>query len=280
MTYSHAFTVGDFKCTVISDGLREADWQGLHAFFPTMPRGEFTDVFKARYGEIAEHSLNLLLVQTEDRMILIDTGEGVNQQKPEIGKLLPALQSIDVAPEEIDTIVLTHAHGDHINGLTGDDGNLNFPNANYIMHEQEWQTTMGAGGTARGLDQFAKQMFAKLALIEEKLTLVKNGDTIIPGITCFDAFGHTRGHMVVLLQSNGESLLFLADTLLFELQLDHLHWCPRFDNDQVQAIVTRKAILARAALENLHTLTYHFPFPGLGHFQQDGEGFVWKKVKA
>ena len=127
MTHTHKFTVGEFKCTVISDGLRESDWQGLHAFFPDMPRGEFTAAFKARYGDIVKHSLNLLLVETEDRTILIDTGEGVSPGNPEIVKLLPVLQSINVAPEEIDTVVITHAHGDHINGLTNADGNLNFP---------------------------------------------------------------------------------------------------------------------------------------------------------
>lgn len=282
MSHTTTFSIGEFKCTVISDGLTQTYQAGLTATFEAVPEAEFIPAFQEVYGDggQANRSMSMLLVQTGEHTALVDTGLGLRENMPAVGQLYAGLAEVGVGQDEIDIIVISHCHGDHIAGLTDAEGELLFPNARYVMHALEWEYWMGTEGVARGENDYAKSVLAKLAPIEENLTLIKGGDTLFPGFTFVDAFGHTPGHTAILLESNGETLLDIVDAIHFEVQLQHIGWSPRFDHDTSVSVPTRKALLKQAADNGWLTLTYHFPFPGLGHFQQDGEGFVWKKVKV
>jgi glyoxylase-like metal-dependent hydrolase (beta-lactamase superfamily II) len=276
MAYTYSFAVGDLDCTVISDGLSEADKERLSGIFNDVPADELNAAFNASYGEggVAKRSMNVLLVESEGQTVLIDTGLG-QASAPNGGGVFEGLEEIGVGLDEIDAVVISHCHGDHINGLTNPAGELNFPNASYYLSEVEWKHCMGPDGAARKDDDYGRSLLSKLGPIEDKVTLVKDGDTLFPGFQFCMSPGHTAGHLAIQLESEGERLLGLVDVIHFQLQLSDLSRSPRFDWDTSQSVATRERLVRMAAEESLLTVIYHFPFPGVGHFSKAESGYEW-----
>jgi glyoxylase-like metal-dependent hydrolase (beta-lactamase superfamily II) len=275
MAHTYSFAIGNFDCTVISDGLSEADVERVKATFPDVPADEVEAEFNKIHGEggICQRSMSMLLVETDERTILFDTGLGTGGAVG--GGLFEGLEEIGVDPADIDTVVISHCHGDHINGIISADGDMSFPNASYFISEIEWNHNMGPDGTARKDDDYGKSLMSKLGPLEGSITCVKDGDSLMPGIKFLLAPGHTPGHMAIEFESEDENLLYLVDAIHFQIQLSDLNRSPRFDWNTDQSVPTRERLVARAADENLLTLTYHFPFPGVGRFTRRGDAFDW-----
>jgi len=270
---TYTFQVGNFQCTVLADDISHLEISSIPDRFPDVPRQALLSALEKRHASTTtiEWSMNCLLVQRDDRNIMVDTGMG-----GEGGKLIPRLREI-LPLREIDTVIITHCHPDHVGGLVAADGALTFPNAEYWMRETEWEYWMGTEGIVhRGDDRYAQLLRAKLLPIQDRLTLLTQDREIVPGITAFSAFGHTPGHIGLLIESEGEKLFDIVDALHAKVQLDHPDWSPRFDVDPVQASQTRKALLERAAEEEMPTLLYHFGFPGIGLVSRQGDGFLWE----
>ncbi|MBU4426555.1 MAG: MBL fold metallo-hydrolase [Proteobacteria bacterium] len=284
-TEVYHFKVGAFECMAVSDGT-------LTYTPPTFPPPATLLFCNAPRGDL-EHTLRqhniqpehwaewisqyiCLLVNTGEHRVLVDTGaDGLD---PNTGKLLQNLQAEGIAPEDIDMVILTHCHPDHIGGNTLDNGKPAFPNARFAMWKDEWDFWTSKQAEEK-LDEHVREVLLSVARknlppIQERLDLIEREREILPGIHAIAA----PGHMALVISSEGEQLLCISDTALHPIHLEQPEWCAAVDFAPDQVVATRRRILKRAAAEKALVLAFHFPFPGLGHIVQKGEAWQWQPI--
>ena len=254
---TYKFKVGNFKCVSITDFERH---MAVDMIFSNRSADERQQVLSEFIESGLPGALNILYIDTGDHHILVDSSIGGADSN-----LLSLLAEIDVQPEMIDRVIITHGHGDHVGGLlVMPAGDWVFPNAQYLINATEW-----AYWTDEATLQNMGERAALWHVLREKLageiTLFEPGDEILPGIHAVDAQGHTPGMVGLLLESNGEQLLHIADTAHHPFQIKHPDWSPRFDSHPDIAAETRQRLFERAAAEKLLVLAYHFSKPGLGY---------------
>lgn len=274
---TYSFNVGDIACMVISDGTVP-----INDVTQTFPNAPVDDVLKAvaESGQDAQklqNYFNCLLITTNGQRILVDTGSG-DTSRAGLGELRDALVNEGITPDQIDVVFLTHFHGDHINGLVKNDGNLTYPNATYITTDDEWNGWMSDEALNAIGEERAAGLKKVLLPIKDKLTLVSFDEEIAPGVTTIAAQGHTPGHAALLIESNGEQLMHLVDTAHRIFQLRNPAFSPHFDSQPDLSPQTREALLKQVSDDNLLTMFYHFPFPGLGHVVKDGSVYRWQPL--
>lgn len=220
-----------------------------------------------------EHPFIPVFIDTGTVKILFDTGLGA----PE-GALLPGLATIGIAAEDIDLVILTHAHPDHIGGLVTD-GTPTFPRARYVFGAAEFDFWM-RGENVRPARRANRELFMRnCAPMADKATFVGPGEQILPGISAIDAAGHSPGLLAWSIASEGKRLLIWSDTCLhYILSLHRPDWQANVDDDKEKAAATRRRLLAFAADERLLVAGYHMPFPGLGYVERAGNEFRWVPV--
>jgi glyoxylase-like metal-dependent hydrolase (beta-lactamase superfamily II) len=224
-----------------------------------------------------------LMIDTGRHRVLVDTGAG--EMAPTTGRLISNLLAEGIAPEEIDTIILTHGHPDHIGGNTDADGKATFPNARYVMWKQEWEFwTSEPDLSAMQVDEPIKQLllaFAhkKLPPIRNQLQLIETEMEIVPGIKVLPAPGHTPGHMAVAVSSEGQQLLCISDAALHLIHLEQPQWYSVFDLAPEQALTSKRRLLERAVAERALVHAFHFSFPGLGHVTRKQDGWQWRALQ-
>ncbi|HMQ34301.1 MAG TPA: MBL fold metallo-hydrolase [Chloroflexaceae bacterium] len=282
----YRFQVGMFDCTTISDG-SFAYPAPAQIFFADAPEGPLGQALRGhaiepQRWEAHVSPFHCLLVNTGRHLVLVDTGAG--PIAPTTGYLAAHLRVLGVTPADIDTVILTHGHPDHIGGALDQGGKPAFPNARYVMARAEWEfwaaepdlASLRAGELFTGMIKESARH--NLPPIRRQLGLVQDGDAIVPGIRAVSAPGHTPGHLALLLESEGQSLLCLTDTVLHPLHLEHPGWTSVFDLDPAQTVRTRRLLLERAANDRTMVLAYHFPFPGLGNVVRAGDGWRWRPL--
>ncbi|MGJ3237600.1 MAG: MBL fold metallo-hydrolase [Anaerolineae bacterium] len=268
----YQFRVGKFDFAVLSDGALEIDpimW-GANA-----PKGALRDLMRSRGIDVDVwySGLHCLLVDTGKERVLIDTGAGefaMPGSEPNAGKLLSTLKALKVTPDEIDHVIVTHYHPDHVGNISYDN-QPTFPNATYWLSQTESDFLANPGE-----DPFAPFANQKLQPVRDhdQLKLFESGDEILPGFKTMPAPGHTPGHIVLLIGDETGQLFHMMDVAPNPLvSLQYPEWHFMFDSDPVQGVETRKQILGKAADENLLVMSYHFPFPAIGYIYRDGEGF-------
>ena len=288
---THRFKIGSFECMAVSDG--------THTYappvFPPPAIFLFTNAPRQRLEQaLLEHNLQLenwvewvspyicLTVNTGEHLVLVDTGaDGLG---PDTGRLLQNLKTEGIAPEDIDTVILTHGHPDHIGGNTDTEGKPVFANARYVIWRDEWDFWMSEQAELK-LDEHSREVLLgyarkNLPPIQSQLSLVDHETEVLPGIQTIAAPGHTPGHMVLAISSEGEQLLCVSDTVLHPIHLEQPDWYAAVDLDPGQVEATRRRVLAKAATEKALVLAFHFPFPGLGHVVQKGEKWQWQPVET
>ncbi len=287
----HRFKVGSFDCMAVSDG--------THTYAPpTFPPPAtllFVNAPRRRLGQVLrEHNLHpeqwaewispyiCLLVNTGKHRVLVDTG--ADGLAPSTGRLLKNLQAEGISPEDIDTVILTHGHPDHIGGNTDAEGKPAFPKARYVMWRDEWDFWM-SDQAERKLDEHVKEVLLKFARknlppIQGQLDIVDHETEIVPGIQAIAAPGHTPGHMALAISSAGEQLLCISDVALHPIHLEQPDWYAAVDFDPQQTVATRRRLLNKAATEKALVLAFHFPFPGLGCIVQKREAWQWQPIET
>jgi glyoxylase-like metal-dependent hydrolase (beta-lactamase superfamily II) len=214
--------------------------------------------------------------------VLVDTGAG--GLAPTTGRLLQNLQTEGIAPEDINTVILTHGHPDHIGGNTDAEGRPAFPNARYVIWKGEWEF-WNSEQAEQGLDEHVRELLLSVARenlppIQGKVDLLDREEEIVPGILAIAAPGHTPGHMALEISSEGEQLLCISDAALHPIHLEQPEWYPVVDFVPEQAVSTRRQLLTRAVARKALVLAFHFPFPGLGRVARKGEGWQWQPVET
>lgn len=268
------FKVGDAVVTVVLDGMRVGDGP-----FPTFGADQDEAAVAALMREnfLPEkrfaNGFLPVLVERGDQLALIDTGMGPMGRANGMGLLRGRMAEAGYSPEDVDLVVLTHLHGDHIGGLR-EEGGPAFPNARYATGrtEYEWWTSDEAknGDRKDGAALVAKNVVP----LRDKLTLLDEGSEAAPGIVAREAFGHTQGHMIFEMDFGGTRLWHLADTSNhYVASLQRPDWRVRFDHLPEQATATRRRVLGMVADRREPFLGYHMPFPGIGFAEKTGEGF-------
>jgi len=280
------FQVGTFKCVVVNDGTF-AYPHPAQIFFLNAPKERLEQVLRKhnldpQQWEQYVSPYPCLVINTGQHQVLVDTGAG--SLEPTTGKLIPNLHAEGIAPEDIDTVILTHGHPDHIGGNIDSEGKPAFPNARYIMWKDEWDFWTSEPNLAElSIDEHIKEVLITVARnnlppIQDQLDFVDHETEIVPGIRAVAAHGHTPGHMVVAVAPDSEQLLYISDAVLHEIHLEQPDWYAAVDLAPEQVVTTRRRLLDRAATEKALVLAFHLPFPGLGYVIQKGEGWWWQPI--
>jgi glyoxylase-like metal-dependent hydrolase (beta-lactamase superfamily II) len=220
-------------------------------------------------------SLQPLLVQTVDRVLLFDTGAGTNFG-PNAGQLLANLTAAGTDPKSVTDIFISHVHGDHVGGLVDANGALNFPNAKIHIAKAEWKFLEGLGAE-KAKNIGVSNYDALVAGMKPKVDAFAPGSELVKGtVKAVDIKGHTPGHSGYLITQGPDSLLYVGDSMHHSIvSVQKADWPMNFDSDQATGAKSRAALIADSAAKGQRIYAVHFPFPGVGKFEKQGEGFIW-----
>jgi glyoxylase-like metal-dependent hydrolase (beta-lactamase superfamily II) len=277
---TYSFRIGSVQCLAVSDGSFSypTNW-----FFSNVPQEDLERELRARQLEPDQiiSTYTCLLIKTERNKVLVDAGAA--NLAPTTGELLRNLEKGGVKATEIDTVLLTHGHPDHIGGAIDAEGRPTFPNARYIMWKAEWdfwtatEIDLGAMAVPEEIKNLLRSTAQRcLPPLEKQMELLERETEIVPGVRAIPAPGHTPGHVVITVTSGGEGLLDLGDAVLHPVHLEQPSWQTAFDLVQDQAAKTRRQLLDRAAAEGMKVRAFHFPFPTLGQVVTRGKGWAWE----
>lgn len=268
------FDVGSFGILVVKDGARASG--APNETFGTDQSAEMVGELLQENFLPAEGFVNSFapaLINTGSDVVLFDTGMGEGGRAQGMGRLIEGLAAGGYTPEDVTVVVLTHLHGDHIGGLM-EAGAPAFPNARYVTGQVEydfWSDTAREGTPAEGGH---RSVLEKVTPLAEKMTFIGDGAEVVPGITSMAAFGHTPGHMIFNVESDGRRLILAADTANhYVLSLQRPDWEVRFDMDKAAAAATRKRVFDMIATDRVAFLGYHMPFPSVGYAEKLETGY-------
>lgn len=274
----YRFKLGGFEITTLLDGAIQLD--GPHPIFGANQPPEAVQAYaEANFlpSKRMEISFAPVLVNTGSALLLFDSGNP-EARRPNAGKLASVIRAAGYEPSQVDVVVLTHMHSDHIGGLM-DGGRPVYPNARYVTGAVEydfWSKPERLSGPTEGS---AKLVQSNVVPLAEKTTFLKEDGEVVPGVRAVGAFGHTPGHMAYHIESEGRRFLIFADTANhYVLSLQRPDWHVRFDMDKEKAAATRKRVFDMAAADRIPVTGYHMPFPSVGFVEKAGEGYRWVPV--
>jgi len=275
----YRFGIGEFEVTTILDGAIQLD--GPQPIFGQNASAEdvaaLADENFLPVGRM-EIAFTVTVVNTGNEVILFDSGNGV-ARRPNAGRLLELLASAGLEAGQIDHVALTHFHGDHIGGLM-EDGSPAFPNAAYTIAANEYDFWSNP-------DLLSHEKLGKSAALVQsnvvphapKTRFIKDGDSVVSGITAVASNGHTPGHTSYHLESGGKRLLVLGDVCNhYVMSLQRPDWHVVFDMDKDMAVAARKNVLGMIATDRIPFVGYHMPPPAVGYLETKGDGFRYVPV--
>jgi glyoxylase-like metal-dependent hydrolase (beta-lactamase superfamily II) len=268
--------VGTFTCHILPDVEREMDAGILFSNAPENERQQAIAPYQTENGTLP-NMFGTVLIETGDETVLIDAGMG--DAFPETGHLLEHLARLNIAPEAINTVIITHCHPDHIVGLLDADDNLRFPNANYIMWHSEWDFWTDAEILAtqpEGRVAVVKRVLPKIA---DRVSLAtEDGEVLNAGIYALPTPGHAPGHMSVRVSDGNDTLIFAGDALLHPLHIAHPDWVAAFDMDKTQVPATRRHLCQLCVDNNWSIVGYHFMPAGIGKVVENAGTFSYENI--
>jgi glyoxylase-like metal-dependent hydrolase (beta-lactamase superfamily II) len=270
---AHHRRVGDLVVTAPSDGYLDAPLELLQNVTADQAGEILAAAFRPSPPRI---SINAYAVRTGERTLLIETGAGTSMG-PTLGWLPRSLAAAAIDPAEVETVLLTHMHPDHSNGLSDGAGVAAFPNAELVLHEDEVAHWSDDGAMARATERQRERYFlaarAQLVPYRDRLRPFRRGE-VWPGVTALPIPGHTPGHTVYLIESSGESLLLWGDTVhVPEIQVARPEVTLEFDSDPEAAAAMRRRVFDMVAAERLLVAGMHLHFPGFAHLTRHRSGY-------
>lgn len=266
----HRYKIGGFDVTAMLDFSRPLEKP--ESIFGTNQKPEDVAALLAANFLPTDKALNMftpIVVNTGKELVLFDTGLGAANG----GQLATRLAAAGYSADQIDVVVITHCHGDHIGGLAAD-GKPSFPNARYVIGETEFGFWTAPERMSGPTENAAKLVAANVTPLKDKMTFLKNEGEVVSGIRALDAPGHTPGHMAYHIESDGKRLLLGADFCNhYILPLQRPDWEVRFDADKAGAAATRVKYLDMLAADKIPFTSYHMPFPSVGFVDKSAEGY-------
>ncbi len=273
--------VGDLEVTALYDGTRAFDPHWLNGTKATMDGVVNALQEDPRLLDVSDEGF---LVNTGKQRILVDAGAGSWWGGGVLGRLEGSLRSAGYAPEEIDIVLITHLHSDHVGGLTTQDGKRVFPNADVYVAKAEsdfWLSTEIAAKAPKDVQPFFQSARAIAApyIKAGKWHTFNGSESIVDGMQLVPLPGHTPGHTGYEFSSKGQKILFCGDIIHAQrVQLQHPEVTAVFDIDQNAAAATRLQLLPKLAREDVLIAGPHMPFPALGRLRKEGSGYSWVPV--
>jgi glyoxylase-like metal-dependent hydrolase (beta-lactamase superfamily II) len=275
-TGSYHFKLGTFECVSLSDG--SLDYP-LRNFFANAPLERVEEVLRQRDlpTDYITTPYTYLYVNTGAHRVLVDMGAG--HLGPRTGKLVDSMQAAGIRPADINTVIITHAHPDHIGGTLDDGGNPVYPNARYFIFKDEWDFWFSEAAYSIAPEMFVTVARGNLDPVRDRVTLLEDESDIVPGLRAIPTPGHTPGHIVVEVSSADEQLLYIGDAVLYPLHLEYPDWLPIYDILPDEAQVSKRVIFDLVAEKRMWVVGQHLPpFPSLGRVIKRGNGWQWLPI--
>lgn len=273
--YWHRFVLGDAEVTVVSDGpLPLGDPSGT---FTGVSKEDvkkmLADNFLSRDNVVLEQ--NSPIVNTGDKLILFDTGMGTSKAfGPTTGRQQKSMAEAGIKPEDIDAVVCSHAHIDHIGGIVDANDKPLFPNAQIYISQTDFDFWTDEGKLGSPVKDFVVHARKNLLPVRDRIVFFKGGQEFLPGVQAIAAPGHTVGHTIFMVSSAGKSFAFLGDLSHHSvLLLERPRMEFSYDTDPKQAAESRVKLLTMLATNKTPVMSYHFAWPGYGHIAKAGDGF-------
>lgn len=283
----HRFKVGAIECVAVNDGTVMLG--GVQPTFAASASAEELNAaldraFHPRDKAMLEFNAIALKLPTAGggtETVLIDCGYGA-AGLPNLGKIGANLRAAGITPESVSAIFISHAHGDHINGVLTKEGSLAYPNAKYFMSKVEhdfWTGNPDLSKVGMGADQkkeFTASAQRHIASIKPKLELIDGSSKVFPQLEFVPTPGHTPGHTSLVLRDGKDELFILADAAHNHVVMfANPSWGPVFDTEPEVASATRVKLWDRLAADRTKVMAFHLPWPGLGHVRRDGKAYEW-----
>lgn len=274
----YRFKVGEVEVTLVSDGATTRPL--ADGFVRNAALSDVQAALAAAFQPTGTLSIpfTVPVLNTGAELVVIDTGNG-ELGAPGSGRFLANLAAAGYAPEQVNRVILSHFHGDHINGLRNKAGEAVFANAEIMVPEPEWAFWMDESRMS-GAPEAMQQAFSNVRRVFEPVAddvaRYSGERELLPGLTTVPAPGHTPGHSVFVLASGNDSLLLWADTTNKpELFVRNPGWHAVFDMDAAAAEANRRRLLDMAASERMRVAGYHFPFPANGYIARDEGSYAF-----
>jgi len=269
--------LGDFEVTALSDGTVELPMDKL---LTNIKPGQLDKALAhAHLKTPVESSVNAYLINTGSKLVLVDTGAG-GLFGPTLGKLIANLKAAGYQPEQIDAVLITHLHPDHIGGLTAGDKRA-FPNATVHVAKADADFWLSADNMKKAPAE-AQSMFQQATAMltpyttADKLKTFESDTELVPGIKSIATPGHTPGHSIYAVESKGQKLVLWGDLMhLAAVQFPDPSVTIQFDTDSKAAAAQRKKAYAESAKQGYWVGVAHVSFPGIGHVDAAGKGYEY-----
>jgi len=278
----YRYKVGTIEVTVVNDGVSRMPV--TDDFVSNVPKAEVTAALTDLFMDPAIYAgpYNPIVINTGSKLVLVDTGTGEGAFKSSggiNGRLLLGLAAAGIDPAAIDAVIISHYHGDHINGLLRADGSLAFANAEVLVPAPEHAFWMDDGEMSRASKPRVQAGFKNVrrvmsgAVLKRVRTYAWDKE-VIPGVTAIGTPGHTPGHTSLVIGSGGRQVFVQGDvTHAPFLFARHPGWHFMLDVDPVVAETTRRKVYDMLVSDRMLVQGFHYPFPALGHVEKNGEGY-------
>ena len=269
----YRFKLGTIEATVVSDGPL-AIGEPKNTFRGPTPdelNKMMSDQFLPTNNVVLDQ--NALVINTGDKLAVFETGMSSVKRNDAMGRLVANIKASGIDPNDVDAVIPTHAHIDHIGGIMAADGSRNFPNAQIYISQADlefWTDDKRLGTPAEGSALAARK---NLIPNRDRIVFYKDGQEVIPGVQAMLTPGHTVGHTSFVVSSGGKSLFLVGDLTHHVILIEKPQMEVAFDTDPKQGVTTRIKAMDMLAAQRMPALVYHLPFPGIGHLAKQGDGF-------
>jgi glyoxylase-like metal-dependent hydrolase (beta-lactamase superfamily II) len=277
----YRYKVGSIEITAVTDGARSNPL--TDTFIRNVKKDDVNKVLEANHMEKDKITVPYtpIVVNTGSKLVVIDSGLGpalYEQSKGVVGQFQTNLAAAGIDRNAVDAVIISHFHGDHINGVLTADNKPAFPNAEILVPAGEWKFWNDDGEMSKatgnaiveGNFKNVKRVFGALG---NKVTQYEVGKEIAPGITSVATHGHTPGHVSHVVSSGNAKVMVQADVTNVPLFVQNPGWFIQFDMDGAAAEATRRKFYDMLVAEKMMVQGFHYPFPSVGYVEKAGSGY-------